>query len=559
MKTVTETKLLSPFVAEQFPQFVRIEHPSVVAFIGAYYEWLENNGILRSPSQLQKVTDIDTTFDEFVTQFKKQYLLDFPTSLAFNKETGTPVNVKTLVKNIRDFYEAKGTEKTYELLFRILYDTAVEFYYPKVDLLKASDGKWVQKNSLKISSNLGKKVFAYIGKTVKQYTNGSISASATVQNITKYQQGIYDLTEVEISGINGTFRANSPVIFGDEATETRIYSVIGAITITSGGSNYKVGDRVVFTNSGSDSGTGAEAEVTQVSSTGEILKIVIKNFGVNYNVAPSISVSSSKGYGFSGTCTVSAVNRYAGYYANNDGKLSSNKVLQDNHYYQNYSYVLKTEIVVSRYRDIIKRLVHPAGLGFFGQISIKRCAEANLHTHSSLLRYEVPIIGHYAPYTWSTSDNLQKWFVSGQTAQGYDPGKHDPIILAAEGNPITKNYQFVLGTSPIYEADFPRADPFWIVYAHPNTRITWPVIARIEYAQKDDFTQWNEWQISSDQRSSWINSFTGDSRYAWLQYDSNTEFRKITIDSFFSMPLGEELDCRYTNGLVRDHGSSPNF
>jgi hypothetical protein len=463
------------------------------------------------------------------------------------------------VKNIRDFYEAKGTEKTYELLFRILYDTVVEFYYPKVDLLKTSDGKWNQKNSLKVSSNLGKRIFSYMGKPVKQYTNGSVTASGTVQNITKYQQSIYDLSEVEIVGINGTFQANQPVIFADEAVETRVYSVIGSITILSGGLNYKIGDKVVFTNTGSDSGTGAEAEVTQVSSAGKILKITINNFGVNYNSPPTITVSSNSGYGFSGTCGVSGVCRHAGYYTNNDGKLSSNKVLQDNHYYQNYSYVLKTEIVVSRYRDIIKRLIHPAGLGFFGQISIKRCVEANLHAQSSLLKYEVPIIGHYAPYTWKTSDNLQKWFFDGTTSQGYDPQKHDPIILKTEGNPISKKYQFVVGTNFLYETDFPRADPFWIVYAHPNTRITHPVIARIEYSQKDDFTQWSEWQISADQRTSWINSFTGDARYAWIRYDQNSEFRKITLDSFFSMPLGEELNCRYPNGLVRDHGSSPNF
>jgi hypothetical protein len=91
---------------------------------------------------LPKVKDIDTTFDEYVEHFKNQYLLDFPENFAVDKNTGIPVEEKTLIKYIKQFYQAKGTEKTFEFLFRILYDTNVEFYYPKVDILKASDGKW---------------------------------------------------------------------------------------------------------------------------------------------------------------------------------------------------------------------------------------------------------------------------------------------------------------------------------------------------------------------------------------------------------------------------------
>ena len=145
---------LSTIVPFQLPEFVREDHPHLTEFIEAYYEWLDQEtDYLRSPMRLGEIVDIDTTMDIFVDRFRKQYLLDFPETLAINKETGKPLNQKTLIKNIKDFYRAKGTEKTYRFLFRILFDTTVDFYYPKTDILRLSDGKWVVNKSIKVLHN----------------------------------------------------------------------------------------------------------------------------------------------------------------------------------------------------------------------------------------------------------------------------------------------------------------------------------------------------------------------------------------------------------------------
>ena len=569
---------ISSLVQYNLPQFVRLDHPTFVSFIQTYYEWLEEQGAnLRSPMDLGKVGDIDSTFDEFVSSFKKQYLLDFPENLAINQTTGNPVDEKKLLKHIKQFYRAKGTEKTYELLFRILYDTNVEFYYPKMDILRCSDGKWILKKTIRTTTTLGSKLFQSLGKSIQQSNNsGTVIASGNVSNISKYQLGTLEIYEIELSNINGTFLANTPIYFtdnnGNQVREAKIYSVISTISISNGGSKYRVGDSVVFTNAAGDSGQQASAEVSQVDSTGKILKISITNFGINYNSAPTISVTSSKGTGFAGTCTVGGICNFEGYYQNNDGKLSSNKVLQDNHYYQNYSYVLKTEIVVNRYKDIIKRLIHPAGLGFFGQILIKRCAESDLNKSSALLRYEVPIIGHYAPYTPRTYDDLHTWFQYGSTYAGYNPSVHDNLIITGgDCNPITNGITYIPGVTANWQglSGFARADPFWIIYHHPNTRIgsNGTTIARIDYDDKWEFvgtgstTGWTEWTMTSDtQRNTWQDSFTGDYKYAVLQYTASTEFRKITVGSFLTMPIGDEFDCRADpSGIVRSYGGSPNF
>ena len=313
----------------------------------------------------------------------------------------TLVDTTKLAKNIKSFYAAKGTEKTYDFLFRILYDTAIEFYYPKKDILKLSDGKWILKKTVKISNSLGKQIYDSLGqKLIQRDTSGAILASGRVLDVSTYRIGIYDVAEISLGGINGTFQSGYyGVEFEDKdgnlRKENRVFSVLGDITITNGGSNYRVGDRVVFTPAANDTGVKASARVSEVDSTGAINKIVIDNFGINYKTAPTLAIDSEIGTGFAGTITVSGQAEYPGYYANNDGRLSSNKVMQDNRYYQDFSYVLLTEVTVDRYRDVVKRLLNPAGMAFYGKVLLKRCSYADLNQTTSLIQYDVPIIGHY--------------------------------------------------------------------------------------------------------------------------------------------------------------------
>lgn len=539
-----------------------------------YFEWLEEQGVsLRNPLDLQNISDIDKTFDEFISSFKKQYLLNFPENLAISSKNGTPVNPKNLIKHIKQFYKAKGTEKTYEFLFRILYDTNVEFYYPKADLIRVSDGKWILKKSIRTTSTLGSTIFRALGKSIYQKnSSGTVIASATVSNITKYQLGSFETTELELENINGTFLPNYGIYFiesGLEIAERKVYPVISTITISNGGTKYRVGDRVIFTPAANDVGQKAEAEVSQVNSAGKILKISIRNFGINYNTAPTVTIESEKGSGFSGSVSIVGVCNFDGYYQNNDGKVSSNKVLQDNHYYQDFSYVLKTEIVVDRYKNIIKKLIHPAGLAFFGQILIKRQIQSNLTDFTALNRYEVPIIGHYLPYTPRTHDDLNIWFKLDGASAGYDPSFHDPIICTAGGgNPISSGLDFLPGNTSSWtgQSGAVRGDPFWIVYHHPNTRIDGTVIARIDSVDKDEFygvssTGWTEWTMTgATERAEWYTNFTGDYKHALLEYTTSSDFRKITIKSFLNMPIGDQFDSRADPyGIVESYGESPNF
>lgn len=585
---------LSQFVSDRLPEFVRVDHPTLVAFMAAYYEWLglrRDQGKILSPLDMRDIPDIDTTLDQFVEKFKREYLLNFPESLAINSDTGNSVDPRRLVKNIKQFYLAKGTEKSYEFLFRILYDTAVEFYYPKKDILRLSTGRWTQNNYLRLSNALGDSVYRAAGNTVVQRNaSGQILATARCVEVSVYQVGNFDVAEMLISGRNGTFQAgNLGIEFtdGDETfREVKVYIVISSISVTNGGSDYQVGERVTFVPVGGDSGQRGSGTITEVDSLGGIRKINIDDFGINYQSVPTISIATNRGTGFSGTVTVGALAQSAGFYANNDGRLSTNKVLQDNKFYQNWSYVLKSEIVIDRYREIIRRLVHPVGTAMFGTVLIKRCAHTNLENASSVLSYELPIIGHYIPYTFHTFDDLSAWFMTGitggMTAAGYNPSYHDIYIkgegdgLVIGGNPISNNIPFGATGGALGLTGFQNADPFWIVYKHPNRKVGGEKhLAKVWTTQIGDFLSWSEWDLASDpdnqtRVNEWIEELTNktapdgtenaccrgsccrgelyrepyDFNYALLNYNEDSEFRKITARAFFNMPLGQVFDCR---------------
>ena len=79
-----------------------------------------------------------------------------------------------------------------------------------------------------------------------------------------------------------------------------------------------------------------------------------------------------------------------GRFLNNKSFLSNSKVLQDSKYYQIFSYVIESSIQVSRYKDLLKRLIHPAGMEMFGNISLQSLENSQVKSHD--LKTVIPVI-----------------------------------------------------------------------------------------------------------------------------------------------------------------------
>jgi len=72
-----------------------------------------------------------------------------------------------------------------------------------------------------------------------------------------------------------------------------------------------------------------------------------------------------------GTATIGVNISTDGKYVNQDGFISeSSKKIQDSLYYQDYSYVVKVSESINKWRDALKRAIHPSGFYVTGEVNI---------------------------------------------------------------------------------------------------------------------------------------------------------------------------------------------
>jgi hypothetical protein len=67
---------------------------------------------------------------------------------------------------------------------------------------------------------------------------------------------------------------------------------------------------------------------------------------------------------------VGACSIYSGYYLSQDGFISDEIYIQDSNYYQAFSYVIKVEEELRKYADLVKTILHPAGMKMFAEFQI---------------------------------------------------------------------------------------------------------------------------------------------------------------------------------------------
>ena len=250
--TVNPDTKLSLLCKLHIPDFILSEYPKFVTFIQKYYESLENsNTPYLVPFKQSDFNDIDKTSDYFMKFFYSQFLPDFPKQLALDNETGTPLNIATVIKNIKKFYESKGTLDSYKFLFRLLFDTEIDIKYPRDKILKASSGNWIQRRSMKLFS-----IKDYLTREVNNRfiyqtdSNGNRTASAKVIDSSIYRIDQYKVGELFLEEYTGIFDKNKKLLCDtlvDGAKETLEYNISYCptkINVQNGGYNYQINDRV---------------------------------------------------------------------------------------------------------------------------------------------------------------------------------------------------------------------------------------------------------------------------------------------------------------------------
>jgi len=483
------------FPKTKLPQFIQDDYKTFTRFIEAYYEWLhKSNNPVFMPFTSEFFADIDTTPEVFLSNFRIQYLNDFPENIFKLSDTR---NLRNIVKNIKQFYRAKGTEKSFRFLFRLLYNSYVDFYYPKKDLMRCSGNLWVENVGMKIKNINVSDAFLLKNGLIYQKNEISVTASARILQVNVEKELNQTIIELFVANIVGEFDESLPVYCDVnkngkiETLEMDLLTVITSITITS--KALKQNDKIYLKpadSTGVDTGSSFFAIIREVDLLGNVKKFDIINSGYNYSgthelYKKNIDNTFTKISGFYET---GVLTRYPGYYKTVSSSPSSRGKIQDNRLYQDLSYLLKVESNIFEYVDIIKRLVHPAGMGLFGSYLIKREEKFNLNEEIRITRFYFPFIGNYLPYTFNTLKNLRNDnYPNGDTEtypsglkdlypNGFDPSQplpdentaifeHIPQPYMRLSNGVSEiNFSFIPNVS-----DSNNVNDYWVVFSHPNS------------------------------------------------------------------------------------------
>jgi len=413
---------ISTLVANQLPEFVREEYPLFIAFMQAYYDFLETTQV-----DVKDVKNVDVTLDAFLELIKKEVAHNLPNDLNVDK--------RLMIQKSKDLYLSKGSPESFELLFRLLFDKNVSIIYPSRQLLKASDGRWVQDYSLFVKVKRGNPE-DIVGQTVNVITSiGNVKVY--VDRFTKVSNPFIDDSELYEYIIDRRFYGTLSVgdIISYNGYSAIVQPTIAKIKVIDGGSGFTAGQ---LYNIRTSQGTGCILKVNSISTGGSIKTSEIIKFGTGYESDFTFSLAPASARGISSTglpaysntqgnitirdtndisftdggyvniadyavdawdgtysgdivsefftpefsylpegseyaildVSLGALAKYPGYFSTNDGFLNDSVRIQDSYYYQAFSYVLRIDEQLEKYRDVVKSILHPSGMAMFAEYNI---------------------------------------------------------------------------------------------------------------------------------------------------------------------------------------------
>jgi hypothetical protein len=323
MHSNTVNNKTSVLVASQVPQFVRDDHPQFVTFLEKYYEFLEQDDeqsyvtknlsrfldidnisqdILEDRLQGEEYNNRETgSYHVFLSKFHDNFLKFFPDNSA--------ADLDMILKHAKDIYRATGTEKSLRFIMRTLFDKEVDVYYPKNDILRTSDGKWLVEKSIRVNE-------VYVANTIDQFgavkfkshlIRGETSnATAIVESVDIFYDKGELVSELKLSGNKQDFSSGENVFTyilenGEEKrVSANIFSgIVIAATLTNAGEGYVEGENIpvepVETEYGL-LGSGAKVVVNRTSKGG-LLSIIPSERGSGFSVGDDLLISGGSGFG----------------------------------------------------------------------------------------------------------------------------------------------------------------------------------------------------------------------------------------------------------------------
>ena len=316
------------------PEFIQNDYNQFVTFIEKYYEYMDSDG---NPINLllnKRYNDIDDLNDAESNKRAMELAKNFPQILQTDR--------KSLLKKIKNIYESKGSERSIKAYFKLLYNEEIDIYYPNKNILRASDGVWIQETTVRALAGFNNyEALNLNGRVadIKYYeTIGSVNLiktiPITIPRVEKIATTFPQSYEIIIELPPGTTNIPGP---GSQATATAtvVNGIITGFILVQSGYDYTAAPDVVISDTGSGTGATARAVVSNgaitsivLTDTESVYDTTVTSGGSGYTSVPTVTFSSPPSGGTIATGTavltsgevtsITMTNRGSGYTSNPD-------------------------------------------------------------------------------------------------------------------------------------------------------------------------------------------------------------------------------------------------
>jgi hypothetical protein len=291
-------------ITGQFPEVYREDAPLLVEFVKNYYQWTEQPGNIEYASKtLKSIRDIQFTSNTYNAYHQKE----------FSQSLGTPIvaDSELVIKNILGFYRARGSQESFEYLFRTVYGANVEIFYPWENVLIASGSKW-NKNQYFRATPVTGSPYNIIGENILGTLSG---ATAVVDNVLLENISGIDYYKIILSDVIGAFEEGENVETTSGSGSSIVILVHAPVDNASidtddvpssgggGGVDHQVNDLVRIDPAGG--GGGAFAKVTSINSNSAV-ELYVRYGGKGYRVNQTV-ITIPGGSGSSANAVVSTL------------------------------------------------------------------------------------------------------------------------------------------------------------------------------------------------------------------------------------------------------------
>lgn len=253
---------LSDKIASQLPSVISDEYPVFTDFVESYYRFMESQQVYKN---LESIRNIDETLTVFVKQLENE----------FSSVSPKYKNNKFYVPLLKQHFLTRGTEDSFNLLFKLLFNEQIEIKYPADSILRISDGKWYQDNSIFVKVLAG---------DISKLDNSYVYIKSGNQNVRAYIETIYAVNDA--LGIYELFIKRNfygTIIKGATIESNGLKCVVGVTTSAANiyieGSGYYINQIFKVKDA---FGSGTVLKVIKTGIEGSIKEVQIIQFGYGF-------------------------------------------------------------------------------------------------------------------------------------------------------------------------------------------------------------------------------------------------------------------------------------